>query len=97
LKLIPGGSRITIEAEKVPEREGKERITLDEVNSQTQKWRTDLDVQYVRQIYRDHGWPQSFNQAAASRAIDNWLEPAGADWMEGSRGFGWEQSPSDWL
>lgn len=44
LRLNPVGSRITIEGEKVPEREGKERITLNEVNRQTQEWRTDQDV-----------------------------------------------------
>jgi hypothetical protein len=97
LTLIPGGSRVTIEMENVPEHEGKGRITLDEVNSQTQEWRTDLDIQYVRQIYRDHGWPSSFSRKAASRAIDNWLEPSGEDWTRGSRGYGWEQRPDDWV
>ncbi|KAI1069962.1 hypothetical protein LB507_007890 [Fusarium sp. FIESC RH6] len=87
LKLIPGKGRVTIEAEKVPERE--QRITEDEVNSQTERWGTDLDIQYVRKIYRDHGWPHSFNFEAASRAVNTWLEPLGLD-SEGPRGFAWE-------
>ncbi|KAL5602370.1 hypothetical protein FOBRF1_009903 [Fusarium oxysporum] len=57
LKLIPGRRRITIEAEKVPERDG--RIMEKEVTGQREEWGTDLDIQYVRQIYRDHGWPGS--------------------------------------
>ncbi|KAG5661364.1 hypothetical protein KAF25_005486 [Fusarium avenaceum] len=52
LKLIPGERRITIEAQNAPER--KELITEDEMNSQTQQWGTDLDIQYVRQIYLAH-------------------------------------------
>ncbi|RGP69390.1 hypothetical protein FLONG3_7786 [Fusarium longipes] len=87
LKLIPGEGRITIEAENVPKR--KRRITEDEVNSQTEEWGTELDIQYVRQIYRDHGWPHSFNFEAASRAINTWLEPLDSG-KEGSRGLGWE-------
>lgn len=91
LKLIPGKGRITIEAEKVPKR--KQRITKDEVNSQAEGLGTDLDIQYVRQIYRDHGWPHSFNLEAASRAVDTWLEPSNSD-SEGPRGYDWWKD--DW-
>ncbi|KAL6912433.1 hypothetical protein FSST1_010193 [Fusarium sambucinum] len=87
LKLIPGKSRVTIEAENVPDCD--ERITEDEVNGQTEKWGTNLDIQYVRQIYRDHGWPHSFDFEAASKAIDDWLEPAGVARGKGPRGFAW--------
>ncbi|PNP82732.1 hypothetical protein FNYG_03963 [Fusarium nygamai] len=75
LKLIPGKRRITIEAENVPERVGK--ITEEEVIGQIEEWGTDLDIQYARQIYRDHGWPGSFDLQTASEAIDKWLEPLG--------------------
>jgi hypothetical protein len=94
LRIIPGERRITIEAENVPER--KQRITEDEVNSQTEDWGTDLDIQYVRQIYRDHGWPHSFNLEAASRAVNTWLEPPGSGVEGGPRGNGWPRSPDDW-
>ncbi|KLO82685.1 Uncharacterized protein LW93_9889 [Fusarium fujikuroi] len=92
LKLITGRCRITIEAEKVPEHGG--RITKEEVTEQTEGWETDLDVQYVRQIYRDHGWPGSSDMETASEAIDEWLEPFGGG--EGQRGLTWQRSPSDW-
>ncbi|CCT67848.1 uncharacterized protein FFUJ_14584 [Fusarium fujikuroi IMI 58289] len=75
LKLIPGRRQVTIEVEKVPEHGG--RITEEEVTNQTEEWGTDLDVQYVRQIYRDHGWPGSFDMETAPEAIDKWLEPLG--------------------
>ncbi|CZR38284.1 uncharacterized protein FPRO_06525 [Fusarium proliferatum ET1] len=92
LKLIIGRCRITIEAEKVPEHGG--RITKEEVTEQTEEWETDLDVQYARQIYRDHGWPGSSDMETASEAIDKWLEPLGGG--EGPRGLAWQRSPSDW-
>ncbi|GKU11787.1 hypothetical protein FLAG1_12144 [Fusarium langsethiae] len=94
LKLIPGERRITIEAENVPER--KQRITEDEVNGQTEEWGTDLDIQYVRQIYRDYGWPHSFDMEAASRVVDTWLEPSGSDVEEGPRGYSWPRIANDW-
>ncbi|KAF5568543.1 hypothetical protein FNAPI_88 [Fusarium napiforme] len=94
LKLIPGKRRITSEAGKVPERDG--RITEEEVTDQTGEWGTDLDIQYVRQIYRDHGWPGSFELQAASEAVHEWLEPLGGGSGGGPRGLAWQQSPSDW-
>lgn len=94
LKLIPGRCRITIEGEKVPEH-GR-GITEEEVTEQTEEWGTDLDVQYVRQIYREHGWPGSFDMETASEAIDKWLEPLGGSEGGGPRGLAWQRSPSDW-
>ncbi|EXA43030.1 hypothetical protein FOVG_08063 [Fusarium oxysporum f. sp. pisi HDV247] len=85
LKLIPGRRRITIEAEKVPEHDG--RITEKEVTGQTEEWGTDLNIQYARQIYRDHGWPGSFDLETASEAIDKWLEPLGGGLGGGPRGL----------
>ncbi|KAL4721846.1 hypothetical protein ACLX1H_011340 [Fusarium chlamydosporum] len=90
LQLIPGKGRVTIEAEHVPERE--ERISVEEVNGQTEEWHTDLDVQYLRQIYRDHGWPHSFDSKAAFKAVDDWLEREGLENGEdGPRGYAWEE------
>lgn len=73
LKLIPAQGRITIEAGKTPERES--RISEEEVNAQTETWRTNLDVQYVRQIYRQHGWPDAFRKEEAFKAINDWIAP----------------------
>ncbi|RKK93302.1 hypothetical protein BFJ71_g9637 [Fusarium oxysporum] len=85
LKLIPGRRRITIEAEKVPKRDG--RITEKEVTGQTEEWGTDLDIQYVRQIYRYHEWTGFFDLETASEAIDKWLEPLGGGLGGGPRGL----------
>ncbi|KAK6700787.1 hypothetical protein SNK04_010725 [Fusarium graminearum] len=93
LQLIPGEDKVSIEAENVPERH--ERISEEEVNSQSVEWRTDLDVQYIRQVYRDYGWPHSFDSKAASKAINDWLEPGGVGTGEGPRGFAWEGQYSD--
>ncbi|KAF4342822.1 hypothetical protein FBEOM_3231 [Fusarium beomiforme] len=94
LKPIPGRRRITIEAEKVPET--NKRITKEEVNVPTDEWGTDLDIQYIRQIYRDHGWPESFDLDQASKAINDWLEPLGGGDSGGPRGLAWPTSPTDW-
>ena len=51
----------SIEAQKVEER--SDRISEEEVHAQTEMgWGTDLDIQYIRQIYRDHGWPNAFRK-----------------------------------
>ncbi|KAF5023084.1 hypothetical protein F66182_4841 [Fusarium sp. NRRL 66182] len=89
LKLVPGRRRITIEAENIPERE--DRITEEEVHAQTEEWGTDLDVQYVRQIYRDHEWPDAFRKEEAFRVIDDWSQEA----LEAGR-LEWRVSPPDW-
>ncbi|KAH7235718.1 hypothetical protein BKA59DRAFT_485197 [Fusarium tricinctum] len=72
LKLIPSPGRETIYAERVPEIE--RRIMEEEVHAQTEDWGTYLDIQYIRQIYRDHGWPNSFRLEEASKVIDDWQE-----------------------
>ncbi|KAF5004429.1 hypothetical protein FDECE_9067 [Fusarium decemcellulare] len=88
LKLIPGRGRITIEAEKMPEREG--RITEEELRGQTKEWGTELDMQYVRQIYRQHGWPDEFRKQEAFKTIDDWIDPLYETRYE------WARSPPDW-
>ncbi|KAG5664810.1 hypothetical protein KAF25_008544 [Fusarium avenaceum] len=70
LELVPGRGRETIHAKGVPEIE--RRITEEEVQAQTEEWGTNLDIQYVKQIYRDHGWPNSFRREEAFKVIDDW-------------------------
>ncbi|KAF7555883.1 hypothetical protein G7Z17_g1806 [Cylindrodendrum hubeiense] len=85
LKLIPGRGRVTIEADRTPEREG--RITEEEVFAQTEDWGTELDIQYVRQIYRQHGWPDSFCKEEAFKAVDDWNDAVNEsrhDWEQSS-------------
>jgi hypothetical protein len=83
LKLIPARERETIDAERVPEIE--RRIMEEEVHAQTEDWETDLDIQYIRQVYRDHGWPNSFRLEEASKVIDDWQDAM----EEGSRSYSW--------
>lgn len=68
LKLIPCPGRETEEAGHVPERE--EHIDPSEVFAQGHRWGTDLDWQFVRQIYRAHGWPNAFQREEAIRVIE---------------------------
>ncbi|KAM0252732.1 hypothetical protein ACHAP5_001027 [Fusarium lateritium] len=83
LKLIPGRGRETINTREVSEIE--RRIMEEEVYAQTEDWETDLDIQYIRQVYRDHGWPNSFRFEEASEVIDGWQDAL----EEGPRSFGW--------
>lgn len=71
LKLIPCPGRITIEAGEVAER--TEHITEEQVRNQWEQDRTDLDVQYIRQPYREYGWPDAFRRDEASRVINDML------------------------
>lgn len=73
LRLIPCPGRETKEAGNVPER--SEEISEDEVRSQTEKWYpgTDLDWQFVRQVYRNHGWPDDFRRQEAVSFIEDFM------------------------
>jgi hypothetical protein len=88
LKLIPCLGRITIEAEKVQER--VEKISEEEIWDEEEGWGTDLDVQYLRQIYREYGWPDAFKKEEAKTAVDELMKS-----IEDSRG-GWESEFCEW-
>lgn len=67
LHLIPCPGRVTMDCRDVPERDERDgRITEDQFREQTEDWPTELDVQYVRQVYRDHGWPHAFRRDDAT-------------------------------
>lgn len=53
----------------VPDRD--DTIDEEEVLSQTDEWGTELDIQYLRQIYRQHGWPESFRRVEAEAAVNS--------------------------
>ncbi|KYK58866.1 hypothetical protein DCS_05884 [Drechmeria coniospora] len=72
LWLIPCTGRVTIEAEDVKERAG--RISKDDIIGQPEFWGTDLDIQYIRQIYRDYEWPDSFRRESAENAVGELME-----------------------
>jgi len=96
LNLIPCLGRTTNDlASRTPER--SDEIDVEEVRAQTEHWGTDLDVQYVRQIYRKHGWPDAFRRDEATAAIDELMESMSErnsqwepefHWNEGSRWLG---------
>ncbi|KAK4442666.1 hypothetical protein QBC34DRAFT_387098 [Podospora aff. communis PSN243] len=74
LARIPCRGHPTMQVGQVPEREGKERITDEEVMAQEEEeWGTDVDVQFVRQVYRDHGWPDKFRREECFAYIDDFV------------------------
>jgi len=87
LALVPCVGRVTIEADRVPER--GDEIAEAEVRAQDERWGTNLDVQYVRQVYRRHGWPDAFRREEAMAVIDGLVED-----MRETRG-NWEEE-AEW-
>ncbi|PGH00367.1 hypothetical protein GX51_05866 [Blastomyces parvus] len=81
LRLIPCQGMVTIEAD-ADEADGN--IAEQEVCAQTEEWGTDMDIQYIRQLYRQHGWPFAFRKDEAEAAVDKLHERLSAE-----RG-GWE-------
>lgn len=67
LKLLPCPDWDMIEATRVEERQGE--ITREEFDGQARRFETDLDVQYLRQIYCQHGWPEAFRRDEAMKII----------------------------
>ncbi|KAI8677679.1 hypothetical protein NCS55_00485300 [Fusarium keratoplasticum] len=72
LRLIPCYNRSMIEAKRVPEHSGT--ITEEQIAAQSEEWGTDLDVQYIRQLYRGFGWPHAFRKDEAIGAVDQLME-----------------------
>ncbi|KAH7019561.1 hypothetical protein EDB80DRAFT_701117, partial [Ilyonectria destructans] len=68
LELIPCPGRVTLEAFNVVKRDG---VSLEEVCDQTEYWGTDVDIQYVRQLYHQHGWPNAFRKDEATKAVND--------------------------
>jgi hypothetical protein len=73
LRLIPCPGRETICADEVDERDG-EPITEDQVRSQDKEWGTDSDIQFIRQMYRQYGWPDAFHRDEAERAVNESMD-----------------------
>lgn len=76
LQLIPCPGRITIEAgENEDADQDGEHVTQDEVLAQTTGWwETDLDIRYIRQLYRQYGWPDNFQRKAATQAVEELMK-----------------------
>lgn len=71
LELIPCPGREIEEADRVPKRE--ELIGEEEVRAQSEKGGTDMDWQYVRQLYREYGWPDRFRREEAIKALQYFM------------------------
>ncbi|CEJ87753.1 hypothetical protein VHEMI04504 [[Torrubiella] hemipterigena] len=68
LRLIPCHRYLTLCSEDVPE--SSAAITEENVLSQKEEWGTNLDIQYIRQVYREHGWPQAFRRQEAFAIVE---------------------------
>lgn len=71
LELIPCPGRETLITAAEPEKEAA--ISEDQVRAQTEDWGTDLDLQFVRKIYRQYGWPHDFRRAEAIGFIEQFM------------------------
>lgn len=84
LRVIPYEGCVSMEAENVSECD--EEITEAEVCAQSEYWWSELDAQYVRQMYRSYGWPDAFRREEAFKAMEGLNESmreAGRDeWWE---------------
>ncbi|KAM5368693.1 hypothetical protein ACJZ2D_009359 [Fusarium nematophilum] len=72
LKLIPCYNRFMLEAQNVPEYSGV--ITEEQITAQSEEWGTDLDIQYIRQLYRGFGWPHDYRKDEAIQAVHDLME-----------------------
>jgi hypothetical protein len=72
LMLVPAVGRFTIEVESMEERPIE--IGEEQVRGQFEEWETEVDVGWVRQVYRRHGWPDTFRGEEAMRVVDEMLE-----------------------
>jgi hypothetical protein len=48
-------------------------ISEEEVRAQTESWGTDLDLQFVRQVYRQYGWAHDFRRTEAVDHIEDFM------------------------
>lgn len=75
LKLIPCRNRDTIEAQSIGEYQGERRLTMEEVLAQDDDtFHTELDIHFLRQVYRDLGWPNNFDPHKAEDEIGDLME-----------------------
>ena len=84
LTLVPCTGRQVIEAKNV--KEGGE-VGRGEVMSQEGDFGTDVDVCWVRSVYRRHGWPDAFRREEAEREISEVM--AEIDAGERGKDVGW--------
>lgn len=89
LQVIPCPGRTTLVEPNMDDRGDK--ITKEQVCAQTEKWCTELDVQYIKQVYRHYGWPDAFRRDKSTAAIDE-LMSSMVEQREA-----WEKPFPEWL
>ncbi|KAJ9421239.1 hypothetical protein QL093DRAFT_2351581 [Fusarium oxysporum] len=72
LELIGLPNRPVIDTWGVPEPD--RIISLEEVCDETDYFPTDLDKQYLRQLFREHGWLDAFRKDEAAKAVDDMID-----------------------
>ncbi|KAK3991437.1 hypothetical protein QBC44DRAFT_392921 [Cladorrhinum sp. PSN332] len=89
LELIPFPGKVALDLEikgRLDEfTEAKEKIAEEDVLAQEEEFPTVLDVQYLKQIYREYGWPLAFRREECFERVETLLESI----AEKGRG-GWE-------
>lgn len=72
LELIPCPGRETL-VTAAGRSDAVETISEEKVRAQTEDWGTDLDLQFVRQVYRQYGWPHDFRRTEAVSFIEDFM------------------------
>lgn len=85
LRLIPCDGKLTLVCKDVKDTE--ERIGEDEFRAEEGYFPTDLDVRFVRQVYREYGWPERFRYKEAMAYLLPLLQDVAEDnddrwWMD---------------
>jgi len=85
LRLIPCDGKLTLVCKDVAD--STRRISEDEFRAQEDYFPTELDVQFVRQVYRKNGWPSAFRYREAMAYLLPLLEDIAEDndkrwWMD---------------
>jgi hypothetical protein len=66
-----------------------EPITEEEVRAQSKKWGTDLDREYVKQVWKQHGWPDAFRREEAVKSIESFMA------FDRDRRYEWPEANSE--
>ncbi|KFY32328.1 hypothetical protein V493_00303 [Pseudogymnoascus sp. VKM F-4281 (FW-2241)] len=85
LKLIPCADyeMMVIDQRDDPEAEGKEdgeEVSTEVMMRQKELWETEMDVRWLRGLYRRLGWPDNFQRVEAEREVDEAMD---AMWERG--------------
>ncbi|KAK5655736.1 hypothetical protein OQA88_5273 [Cercophora sp. LCS_1] len=83
LKVIPYPEKVSILCGETPERDRE--ITIQELEGQVAGWGTDLDEQFLRQVYRGFVWPDAFRREECWDFVRDWTWKAQGEEEESRR------------